>query len=550
MFEYFERKIIMFMKNRITALFLCFVMIASLTAPMVLANEINAGNIADVDITDDFWGPVDENQGGTTTGGTTGGATGGTTGGTTGGATGGVAGGSTGAETEEPETEEPKTVDFPDVKEQDWFYSDVRTLAGMGIINGYTDGTFVPQGNVTRAEFIKLIVSLKLKLGAAPFETEDKLFDDVDPKDPAAWYADYVTTAFMLGLINKEEYNGTLNPNEPITRREVARITVRALGGETGKYKTPYVDADDANITALYAMCIMQGNVNPETAERFFYPDTQITRAETSAVILRVYKYSLDADKYVQDFKSANAVKELEVLKAPVEANEFYNELTNAWENSQAFLIYEYDYMPGDDNIRKVKEEVFEAFRILTEHNPEYSTYISLNMEIQAQSSISTMKLNFSSNCDEFTYEELCKNSVQAMTISKDITDEVTQNCTTDIEKANAIHDYLCEKTEYDETLSPLSYTANGTFTNGKAVCQGYSAAFNVMCKAANVKSLSVANNDHMWNVVLTDGVLYHYDVTFDDTGEVNTYKGIANEDFVPDEEHRGYVLPDIEFFI
>ena len=98
--------------------------------------------------------------------------------------------------------------------------------------------------------------------------------------------------------------------------------------------------------------------------------------------------------------------------------------------------------------IRKIKEECFEAFRILTEHNPEYATYMSLNMEIQSDNSKSAMKLSFSSSCEEYTYEELCKNSAAAFGIAKNVITEITQGCTTDIEKADAIHDYLCENIE------------------------------------------------------------------------------------------------------
>lgn len=532
------------MKNRITALFLCVVMALTLTVPMTLitcAAEINKDNIADVTLTEDFWGPVNKDDGESTEGPADD---------STGDTTGEKTEDNTTGETTEPgkDQEEPAAVDFPDVKPEDWFYSDVRTLAGMGIVNGYNDGTFGPQGNVTRAEFIKLIVALKIKLGGTLAETEEVVFEDVAAD---AWYADYVTTALTLGLINKEEYGAVFNPNEPVTRREVAKIAVRALGGETGKYKTPYVDADDENITALYAMCIMQGNVNPETAERYFYPDTQITRAETSAVILRVYKYSLDAEKYMNDFKSVNVVKELEVLSAPVTASEFYNEFTNAWENSQAFLIYEYDYALGNDNIRKIKEECFEAFRVLTEHNPEYATYMALNMEIQSDNRKSTIKLSFSSSCEEYTYEELCTNSVEASGISKDIITEITQGYTTDIEKADAIHDYLCENIEYDDSFASGSYTAYGALTTGRAVCQGYSAAFNTLCKTAGVKALAVANNNHMWNVVLSDGQMYHYDATFDDAGVgiSDKYKGIPQSEFISDDDHSDYVLPDTKYF-
>ena len=49
----------------------------------------------------------------------------------------------------------PKSVDtdiFPDVKREDWFYDEVVSAVCYGWINGYADGTFRPQNNISRAE--------------------------------------------------------------------------------------------------------------------------------------------------------------------------------------------------------------------------------------------------------------------------------------------------------------------------------------------------------------------------------------------------------------
>ncbi|MGN1121666.1 MAG: hypothetical protein ACI4RV_04810, partial [Eubacteriales bacterium] len=83
------------------------------------------------------------------------------------------------------------------------------------------------------------------------------------------------------------------------------------------------------------------------------------------------------------------------------------------------------------------------------------------------------------------------------------------------------------------------------------AVCQGYSGAFNLLCAAAGVQSLAVANRTHMWNVVLQDGILYHFDVTYDDSGTpVQTlYRGVPQSEFVPDADHADYYLPEPALF-
>jgi hypothetical protein len=75
------------------------------------------------------------------------------------------------AKTEQPQTNE---ADFDDIKGQ-WYESNVRELVKLGAINGYPDHTFKPDANITRAEFVTLIVKA-FQLG----EQEGKTFADTE----------------------------------------------------------------------------------------------------------------------------------------------------------------------------------------------------------------------------------------------------------------------------------------------------------------------------------------------------------------------------------
>ena len=55
--------------------------------------------------------------------------------------------------TDAANTAEPDVLPvFPDVFEQDWFYSDVTRLAAMKVLNGYPDGYFYPDRDITNAD--------------------------------------------------------------------------------------------------------------------------------------------------------------------------------------------------------------------------------------------------------------------------------------------------------------------------------------------------------------------------------------------------------------
>ena len=65
---------------------------------------------------------------------------------------------------------------------------------------------------------------------------------------------------------------------------------------------------------AVYSACIMQGTKDDKTGNRYFYPDTNITRAETSAVFTRLLEYKADPAKFVQE-----KIAEYGIVLRPVE---------------------------------------------------------------------------------------------------------------------------------------------------------------------------------------------------------------------------------------
>lgn len=89
-------------------------------------------------------------------------------------------------------------------------------------------------------------------------------------------------------------------------------------------------------------------------------------------------------------------------------------------------------------------------------------------------------------------------------------------------EKVRLFHDRLVLGCEYTDE-SPNCYTAYGCLVEGKAVCEGYSKAFLLLCELADIDCVTVlgtAGGDeisHMWNKVCLDGEWYNTDVTWDD---------------------------------
>ncbi len=91
-----------------------------------------------------------------------------------------------------------------------------------------------------------------------------------------------------------------------------------------------------------------------------------------------------------------------------------------------------------------------------------------------------------------------------------------------DVEKELYFHDYLCNHITYDNEAGPSgnSYTAYGALVEGKAVCTGYSKAFQYLCLLSGIRCTCVsgtATTAHTWNVIYLDDEAYYVDVTWDD---------------------------------
>ena len=116
---------------------------------------------------------------------------------------------------------------FSDVSADKWYNNAVSTLCHMGVLGGYSDGTFRPNAPITRAEFAKIAVSFAQANGSAVYS----YFTDVKTTD---WFAPYVTAAKDSSLI--EGYSdGSFKPENRITRAEACTIVNRVLGRKPSK---------------------------------------------------------------------------------------------------------------------------------------------------------------------------------------------------------------------------------------------------------------------------------------------------------------------------
>ncbi len=112
---------------------------------------------------------------------------------------------------------------FSDLAQSEWYFDYVLAAAEQEIVTGYSDKTFRPNNEVTRAEALKIVLTAG---GLVAFPSVIPNFSDVDTV--ADWFAKYTAYAKSSGLISGYE-DGTFRGNQSITRGEVCKIVVELM---------------------------------------------------------------------------------------------------------------------------------------------------------------------------------------------------------------------------------------------------------------------------------------------------------------------------------
>ncbi len=170
---------------------------------------------------------------------------------------------------------------FADVPEDSEFFEAVTYLSNEGIINGYSDGTFKPQQEVTRTEALKFIlesINAKLESGETPF---------IDAS-LSEWYADYLYTAYVKKIVNGNP-DGTFQPTTTVNLAAFYKILFNGMGVDINPVleEKPY---DDVELDAWFAPYISYAKeleiIDPELDK--IQPDSPMTRGAVAKSMFKL----------------------------------------------------------------------------------------------------------------------------------------------------------------------------------------------------------------------------------------------------------------------
>ena len=174
---------------------------------------------------------------------------------------------------------------FLDADESAWYGSQqqgvIKSVVQLGIMNGYTDGTFHPIGNITLSEAIKM--------AAVVHATCNNQTISFSASDGGKWYDAYLNYYAKNRIVSSDEYSSL---DAYATRAQIAHIFAKATSDFAVVNDIDYDYISDVSerseyadeILALYRAGILTG----DERTRAFRPSDTITRAEAAAIISRV----------------------------------------------------------------------------------------------------------------------------------------------------------------------------------------------------------------------------------------------------------------------
>jgi hypothetical protein len=165
-------------------------------------------------------------------------------------------------------------------------------LRSVGVVSGYSDGTFRPNLKVNRAEALKLIIAPLLKVEALAQLTATP-FSDVKPGD---WYLPYVEAARQNAIIDGPPGKTTFSGTQPVKKMEFIKMLLLAYRLDPNSYseiRLP-LSSDVTDPSAWYYPYLRYAittSMTMVTKDGTLDPGRELTRGDTALLLYRFLMY-------------------------------------------------------------------------------------------------------------------------------------------------------------------------------------------------------------------------------------------------------------------
>lgn len=433
---------------------------------------------------------------------------------------------------------------FSDVTTASVFYDNVAALYEYGLTVGKPDGTYGLEDPMTVGQIVIFAGRIRSLYRTGSTESGPAAYALPAPGEetaPQAAYEPYLLYLQAEGVLG-DELSGAYAA--PATRAQVAHVLSGALPAEalplqndaliTQAYASRRFITDVTEYTPYYADILnlyRQGVSVGSDETGSFLPDALITRGAAAAMLTRMVDPSLRltppwdiaAAYSAKGTTLADLVPAGVYTAAPATAAEMEGSVQSMLSAGENVLTLQYPSITAV-GARKVMEQALAVVKSYCEQ-----CYNAVSCSFNAAG---TVTLTFSAASAGDALESY---RAEAMEAAVAVHDALWESGTitgdmTDLEKARVYYTWVCENTVYDYGAgdTSLSHIAYRLFHEGLAVCDGYTGAYNMLLKLEGISCTALSNSGHIWTVAVLDGVQFHIDTTWGDSGNTIDYSYFA----------------------
>jgi len=433
---------------------------------------------------------------------------------------------------------------FTDITEEDWFFPYIRTLYELGLTNGRSDTHYSTEASVTIKEVLSFAARIHSLYTLGHAEAGPSQFSVSVPLEQAGilWHQPYLIYLKSEGLVD-DRFDAILH--DSATRAQAAYIMTLALPAEVfteqngltvsiGYASRSFIpDVDDytpyqQQILQLYKWGVLTGSDEKGS----FYPSAPIRRSEFAALLTRLVlpeqRVTLGWDVSAYYSARSKSYTDLVMPAAQFLRSHESGDLSAIDSNLRYMLASGANTLTLQLDKATVTEESVAAY--MTNYLQSIRHYIEQSYNaVSCSYSAGTGRVALRFYSSIFSDALLSSARTQTLEAAIRVHDQLWESGTittgmTELEKARVYYTWVCENAVYDNraTDTSVSHTAYSLFSMGSAVCDGYTAAYNLLLKLEGIGCTTYSTDDHIWTVATLDGVTTHIDTTWgDQTGSI-----------------------------
>ncbi|WP_417044998.1 S-layer homology domain-containing protein [Dysosmobacter sp.] len=428
--------------------------------------------------------------------------------------------------------------EFSDLSAGSVFYENVAALYEYGLSVGKGDGTFGLKDSMTVGQIVIFAARIRSLYRTGDAEAGPNAYGGDGDTSTAARYLRYLQAEGVLGT----ELDGSLTATA--TRAQVAHVLANTLPAEvlptvndelvtegyaSRKFITDVTEYTDyyQDILFLYRTGISVGS----DATGSYLPNRPITRGAAAAMLTRMVDPSLrltpawnvDSVWSAAGTTLGDLVESGKYIAAPTTSEEMDESIRYMLSNNQNTLTLRYSNI-SPLGARKVMDQ---ALSIVKSYVEQCYNAVTCNYTNSGTVTLTFSAANVGDRIQ--TYRESAM--AAAISVHDELwsTGQITAGMT-EYEKAKVYYTWICDNCVYDHDAGDqsLSHIAYGLFQDGAAVCDGYTGAYNMLLKLEDIDCTALSNSSHIWTVATLDGVQYHIDTTWGDSGTSADYDFFA----------------------